>query len=88
MIYKRIVLATLIIGSGAFFSTAAYSSNVLRFNTFGKGLEKNKADKSYFSNHCSEGTIKAALVGIKEGRQAAVCVCLDAEKGKGWYCWH
>ena len=55
-----------------------------------KTLEWNEADKVYFpSQGCAESAVRSAKIEDDSGKlQAAVCTCLDAEAGRGWYCWN
>jgi hypothetical protein len=40
-------------------------------------------------NNCQLGTITAAKEAVTDkSTQAAICVCVDGEKGKGWYCFN
>jgi len=57
----------------------------LFFSKFGTAVEKDTADKHFFfSSRCPEARIVAANI---QG-QAAICVCLNGEIGKGWYCFN
>jgi len=57
----------------------------LFFSKFGTEVEKDTADKHFFfSSRCPEARVMAANI---QG-QAAICVCLNGEIGKGWYCFN
>ena len=50
-------------------------------------VERDHADKFFYQvEYCDNGTITSAIVGEPQNREAAICTCLDGEKGRGWYC--
>ena len=60
-----------------------YNDN-LSFPQRGTPVEPDGADKMFHSDSsCPTGRIRSAY---KDDHQAAICVCLNAEKGRGWYC--
>jgi len=63
----------------------SFEGQVKKFNGFGTELETNTADKGFLGeSNCKIGAITAAI----EVDQAAICVCVDGERGKGWYCFN
>lgn len=76
---------------GSSTAVAMTENTVFSMRTEGsKALEWNEADKVFFySEGCTETTVMAAKVEDSSGKiQAAICTCLNAEEGKGWYCWN
>jgi len=65
-------------------SAVSKLSEDISFPRRGTPVEPDGADKMFHSNnYCPVGRIIAAH---KDDNQAAICVCLSAERGKGWYC--
>ncbi len=57
----------------------------ISFSGLGKMLEQDATDKVFFpASNCPKGRVRAA----KAGSQAAICVCISGNHGKGWYCLH
>jgi hypothetical protein len=61
-----------------------FEGKVKRFKDYGITLEQDTTDKTFVKSNCPIGTLTAA----KQNVQAAICVCVDATKGKGWYCFN
>ena len=57
----------------------------LSYSYLGKFLERDATDKVFFpAGNCPERRLRAAKIH----GQAAICVCLSGNHGKGWYCFH
>ncbi|WP_069470350.1 hypothetical protein [Candidatus Marithrix sp. Canyon 246] len=61
-----------------------FEGNVKRFKHYGTTLERDTTDKTFVKSNCPIGTLTAA----KQSVQAAICACVDATQGKGWYCFN
>ncbi|MDM8564860.1 hypothetical protein QUF74_04330 [Candidatus Halobeggiatoa sp. HSG11] len=71
----------------------SFEGQVKQLNSYGVGIENDTADKAFLEeSNCKAGTITAAKYPRSEPntniQQAAICVCVDGEKGKGWYCFN
>jgi len=57
----------------------------LEFSSRGVFVDEDGTDKTFLDvPNCPNGDIIAA----KTGGQAAICTCLSAEAGRGWYCFN
>jgi len=66
-------------------STIRELTKTISHSYIGRFLEQDATDKVFFpAGNCPEGRVRAA----KAGSQAAICVCLSGNHGKGWYCFH
>ena len=67
-----------------------FQSDIKEFSPY-KTVEKDSADKDFYKDKvCVLGTITSALVNNKKGSnlQASICTCLQAKRGRGWFCWN
>jgi hypothetical protein len=63
----------------------SFEGQIKKFSMPDATLEPDSADKHFHGdNNCQMGTITAA----EELEAASICVCVDGEKGKGWYCFN
>jgi len=63
----------------------SFEGQVKKFGKMGTVIEPDGADKTFHKeSNCKIGIITSAI----ELNQAAICTCVDAEKGKGWYCFN
>jgi hypothetical protein len=68
------------ISSGSYVSQATGSHA-----DYGTDLEANSADKGFFAaGGCPIGVVRVSTCST----QACICGCIDADNGRGWYCFH